>query len=267
MKQIIAVASGKGGVGKSTIAANLATALANSPLAGELEALKVALIDADFYGPSVPTLMGGGEVSPDHEGRLLPALKHGVKFISIAHFLKNPDDPVIWRGPMLGKGLMQLFNDVSWGEVDVAIVDMPPGTGDAQLSLAQMVKLDGAVMVTTPQEVALADVRRAVKMFEKVNVPVLGVVENMSGFVTPSGETIDIFGSGGGAELAKQYGLPLLAKIPLEIGIRQGGDSGTPSALDRSSTTYQLFCELAAKVISRASEISAQVPAPIISNG
>ncbi len=195
MKSVIAVASGKGGVGKSTVAVNLAVALAQS-------GNKVCLVDVDFYGPSVPVLMGGGEINADPDGKFIPALRWGVKYISIAFFLKNQDDPIVWRGPMFGKAIAQLFQDVRWGDVDVCIVDMPPGTGDAQLSLSQLVKLDGVVMVTTPQEVALSDVRRAINMFGKVNVPVLGVVENMAGFVTPSGETIDIFGKGGGEALA-----------------------------------------------------------------
>ncbi len=172
MKHIIAVASGKGGVGKSTVAVNLAVALANAKGSPK----KVALIDCDFYGPSVPTLMGGGELKVDADEKFIPALRYGVKYISIAFFLRNPDDAVIWRGPMFGKAITQLFQDVNWGEVDIAIVDMPPGTGDAQLSLSQLVTLSGAVLVTTPQEVALADVRRAVNMFGKVNVRILGVI-------------------------------------------------------------------------------------------
>ena len=224
MNKIIAVASGKGGVGKSTVAVNLAVSLAKMP-----ETPNVALIDIDFYGPSVPTLMGGGEVRLDHEQRFIPPKKFGVKYISLGFFVK-PEDPIIWRGPMFGKGIQQLFNDVSWGEVDVAVVDLPPGTGDAQLSLAQMMQLSGAILVTTPQEVALSDVRRALNMFRRVNVPVLGVVENMAGFVTPNGERIDIFGSGGGEQLASQFGVPLLGSIPLEVSIREGGDPGDPVA-------------------------------------
>ncbi len=241
MKKIVAVASGKGGVGKSTVAANLAVALANDPE----KPRSVALIDVDFYGPSIPTLMGGGELKVDHEEKFIPALRYGVKFISIAFFLKNPDDPVIWRGPMLGKGIQQLFGDVNWGEVDVAIVDMPPGTGDAQLSLSQLVNLSGAILVTTPQEVALADVRRAVNMFRKVNVPVLGVIENMAGFVTPSGERIDIFGSGGGEALSAQYDIPFLGSLPIDMAIREGGDAGQPIAMRQDTIAGQQFRRLA----------------------
>lgn len=221
MEHIIAVASGKGGVGKSTVAVNLAVSLA---AVGK----RVALVDCDFYGPSVPVLLGGGEIKADAEGKFIPALRYGVKYISIAFFLKNPDDPIIWRGPMFGKAISQLFQDVSWGAVDFCIVDMPPGTGDAQLSLAQLVKLSGAVVVSTPQEVALADVRRAVNMFHKVNVPILGMVENMSGFLAPDGKLYDIFGSGGAESFARDSGLPFLGKIPLEMRLRELGDQGIP---------------------------------------
>ena len=245
MKKIIAVASGKGGVGKSTVAANLAVALASTD-----PNRKVALIDVDFYGPSIPTLMGGGEVKVNPEERLIPALRYGVKYVSIGFFLKNPDDPVVWRGPMFGKAIHQLLQDVDWGQVDIAVVDLPPGTGDAQLSLSQMVQLDGVLIVTTPQEVALADVRKAIRMFEKVNVPILGVVENMAGFQTDDGKTIDIFGTGGGKSLSEEYRLPLLATIPIELAIREGGDKGEPIALDRDSKAGKIFAELAADLDS-----------------
>ena len=243
MKQIVPVISGKGGVGKSTVAANLAVALANT-------GAKVALIDGDFYGPSVPTLFGGGTVVQDHEGRLVPPAKFGVKYISLGFFLQNPDDAVIWRGPMFNKALNQLFNDVSWGEVDYCIVDMPPGTGDAQISLSQLVKLAGAVVVTTPQEVALADVRKAMNMLRKVNVDILGVVENMSGFITPDGQRHDIFGSGGGARTAEAFGVPLLATIPIDPRVREGGDNGVPTASDPRSPVGGIFNDLALKLIA-----------------
>ena len=259
MKHIIAVASGKGGVGKSTVAVNLAVALAAS-------GKQVALVDCDFYGPSVPTLMGGGEAKVDHQEKFIPALRYGVKYISIAFFLKNPDDPVVWRGPMFGKAITQLFQDVSWGEVDYCIVDMPPGTGDAQLSLSQMVKLDGAIIVTTPQEVALADVRRAVNMFGKVNVPILGVIENMAGFITPSGEQIDIFGSGGGSVLAETYGLEFLGSIPIDLQIRIGGDEGKPCATDAKSPLGAQFRMLAARVEQVVAERASEQPAVQIIN-
>ncbi len=243
MKNIIAVASGKGGVGKSTVAANLSIALAQS-------GAKVALIDSDFYGPSIPTMFGGGKVIPDHEGRLIPPEKFGVKYISLGFFLQNPDDAVIWRGPMFTKALQQLFQDVNWGEVDICVVDLPPGTGDAQLSLAQMVKLSGAVVVTTPQEVAMADVRKAINMFGKVNVEVLGIVENMSGFVAPDGKRYDIFGAGGGKKLSEQFGLPLLVSIPIDQSIREGGDRGEPVASGSDSPSKTAFTELALQITS-----------------
>ena len=255
MKKIIAVASGKGGVGKSTVATNLAVSLANFPDEhGFLP--KVALIDVDFYGPSIPTLMGGGELKVNADEKFIPALRHGVKFISISFFLENPDDPVIWRGPMFGKAINQLFHDVDWGDVDICVVDLPPGTGDAQLSLAQLVKLDGAILVSTPQEVALADVRKAVKMFEKVEVPVLGIVENMAGFKLPDGNIEPIFGLGGGEQLAKKYNLDFFGSIPLQTEIRAGGDSGTPDALSNDSQ----FHEVAKKLRESLAKFEARAP-------
>lgn len=242
MKHIVPVISGKGGVGKSTVAVNLAVSLAAS-------GYKVALIDADFYGPSVPTLMGGGSIEATPQGRILPPSKHGLKYMSIGFFLGNPDDAVIWRGPMFNKGLNQMFEDVEWGDIDYCVVDMPPGTGDAQISLAQNFKLSGAVVVTTPQEVALADVRKSISMLGKVNVPVLGIIENMSGFRTPDGQCYDIFGSGGGAKLAQNLGVDLLATIPIESLIRQGGDAGNPAACDSNSQIGQIFRGIALKLI------------------
>jgi len=242
MKHIIAVASGKGGVGKSTVAANLAVSLAQ-------QGAKVALIDADFYGPSIPTLFGGGQISADHEQRLIPPQKFGVKFMSIGFFLNDPDDPVIWRGPMLTKALQQLFEDVSWGEVDYCMVDMPPGTGDTALSLAQMVQLTGAIVVTTPQEVAMADVRKSINMLAKVNVEVLGIVENMSGFRTADGTLHNIFGAGGGQEIATKFSVPLLGSIPIDIAIREGGDQGNPVAALKEVGSEAIFRDIALKII------------------
>ena len=259
MKHIIAVVSGKGGVGKSTVAANLSIALART-------GAKVALIDGDFYGPSVPTLFGGGEVKPDHEERLIPPQKFGVKYVSMGFFLPNPDDPIIWRGPMLTKAMNQLFQDVSWGEVDFCIVDMPPGTGDAALSLAQMVTLTGAVVVTTPQEVAMADVRKSMNMLEKVNVPVLGVVENMSGFTAPDGTAYPIFGTGGGQEICKKFDTELLASIPIDIAIREGGDAGRPAAAEKDSHAAQLFDSISSKVLDKIVQQGQQQAAPRIVN-
>jgi len=240
--QIVPVISGKGGVGKSTVAVNLAVALART-------GAKVGLIDSDFYGPSVPTLMGGGTVTPDHEEKLIPPLKYGVKYISLGFFLRHPDDAVIWRGPMFNKALNQMFEDISWGALDYLIIDMPPGTGDAQLSLSQMVKLAGAVVVTTPQEVACADVRKSINMLKKVNVDVLGIVENMSGLQMPDGSMMPIFGSGGGEKTAKEFGVPLLAQLPIDPAIREGGDNGTPVAAGEGKLA-EAFQALAEKVVA-----------------
>lgn len=260
MKNIIAIASGKGGVGKSTVATNLAVSLANYPLSGRSSPLKVGLIDVDFYGPSIPTLMGaakgGDEIKVDADKKFIPAFKYGVKYISIAFFLKNPDDPIIWRGPMFTKGIEQLFKDTSWGDLDICILDLPPGTGDAQISLSQMVQLTGAVLVTTPQEVALADVRRAVNMFRRVNVPILGVVENMAGFKQADGSIVDIFGKGGGEELCKEYGLNLLSKIPLIQEIREGGDNGEPATLRANSEIASLYRDFANNLAAEITKVS-----------
>jgi ATP-binding protein involved in chromosome partitioning len=238
MRYIVPVFSGKGGVGKSSVAVNLAIALAN-------RGNSVALVDADFYGPSIPTMLGGGEVTQDHEGRLIPPMKFGLKYISLGFFLSEPDMAVIWRGPMFNKGLQQLFQDVNWGDVDYCIVDMPPGTGDAQISLSQMLQLSGGIVVTTPQEVALADVRKAINMLGKVNVDVLGIVENMAGFIAPDGTRHDIFGSGGGEAVAEKFNVPLLASIPIDLAIREGGDAGKPIASDPSHPVSKLFSDLA----------------------
>ena len=256
--QIVPIISGKGGVGKSTVAVNLAVALART-------GAKVGLIDSDFYGPSIPTLLGGGQVVPDHEERLIPPAKFGIKYISLGFFLQHPDDAVIWRGPMFYKALNQMFEDVSWGALDYMIVDMPPGTGDAQLSLSQLVKLAGAVVVTTPQEVALADVRKSMNMLKKVNVDVLGLVENMSGLPMPDGTLLPVFGRGGGERTAKQFGVPLLAQIPIDIAVREGGDTGNPVACGESSSA-QIFHELALKLVTILEEKKRQQPALNIVN-
>ncbi len=222
VKNIIAVSSGKGGVGKSTVAVNLAVALA-------LDGARVGLMDADVYGPNVPIMMGAGQARPEVDvNKLIPVEAYGVKLISMA-VLQPGDKPLIVRGPILHGLVKQFLSDVKWGELDYLIVDMPPGTGDVQLSLAQLVPVQGAVLVTTPQEVALIDVRRALRMFETVAVPVLGVVENMSYFVAPdTGTRYNIFGEGGGERLANEYGVPFLGSIPMGIEVREGGDKGVP---------------------------------------
>jgi ATP-binding protein involved in chromosome partitioning len=221
VKRIIAIASGKGGVGKSTCSANLACALTHL-------GAKVGLLDCDIYGPSIPLMMGVHErptVSP--EEKLVPPIGHDVKVMSIG-LLVTDDQPVIWRGPMITKTIQQFLLAVEWGELDFLLVDLPPGTGDAQLSLCQTVPLDGGVIVTTPQEASLGVVRKGIAMFNKVNVPILGIVENMSYFTAPNGERVEIFGHGGGRQEAARQNVPFLGEVPIFTEIREGGDCGMP---------------------------------------
>jgi len=221
VQRLIAIASGKGGVGKSTCSVNLACGLAHL-------GARVGLLDCDIYGPSIPLMMGIRErptVSEDE--KLIPPSSHGVKLMSIG-FLVDGDSPVIWRGPMIMKTIQQFLQRVEWGTLDYLLVDLPPGTGDAQLSLCQTAPLDGGVIVTTPQEASLGVVRKGIGMFEKVQVPILGMVENMSYFITPSGERHEIFGHGGGKQEAARQGIPFLGEIPLYTAIREGGDRGVP---------------------------------------
>jgi ATP-binding protein involved in chromosome partitioning len=219
--RIIAVSSGKGGVGKSTVATNLAVALART-------GARVGLMDADIYGPNIPRMMGVNAPPPVIDQRIQPLEAHGVKVMSLG-FIIERDQPAIWRGPIVMKVITQFLQDVQWGTLDFLLVDMPPGTGDAQLSLVQAAQVSGAVIVTTPQEVAVGDALRGAKMFERVGVPVLGIIENMSYFECPHcGKPTPIFGSGGGRRLADELGIPLLGEIPLYPQIHAGGDSGTP---------------------------------------
>lgn len=222
VKRVIAVASGKGGVGKSTVAVNLALALAKS-------GLKVGLLDVDVYGPSVPRMLGKmEEPDQDEQGNLLPLDIHGIAAMSIGYLVPE-DAPMIWRGPMVHGAIKQMLYDVAWGERDVLVLDMPPGTGDAALSVAQQVPLTGAVIVSTPQDIALLDVRKGIAMFQKVDVPILGLIENMSFFECPHcHERCDIFGHGGAEKDAAQLGLPFLGKIPLDIVVRETSDAGEP---------------------------------------
>jgi ATP-binding protein involved in chromosome partitioning len=248
IRHIIAVASGKGGVGKSTVAVNLAVALAQ-------QGFKIGLLDADIYGPSVPKMTGTEGLQPLMQVKnelemIIPVERYGVKWMSIGYFI-SACKPLIWRGPMATNALKQLFSQVLWGALDILLIDLPPGTGDIHVSMTQEVTLSGAVIVTTPQAVALADVEKGVNMFlnEKVKVPVLGLVENMSWF-TPE-ELPDhkyyIFGKGGGAHLAEKLQLPLLAQLPLVQGICENGDEGIPTALQKN-TASEAFCNLAAKM-------------------
>lgn len=222
IRRIIAVASGKGGVGKSTTSANLACAL-------KYLGASVGLLDCDIYGPSIPLMMGVHEKPTVTEdgSMMVPPVGHGIKLMSMG-FLIEGDNPVIWRGPMIMKTIQQFFSSVAWGELDYLVVDLPPGTGDAQLSLCQTVPLDGGVIVTTPQEASLGVVRKGIAMFEKVNVPILGIVENMSYYTTPNGERVEIFGHGGGRNEAERQKTSFLGEIPIFTEIREAGDKGVP---------------------------------------
>ena len=247
VRNAIAVASGKGGVGKSTMSANLALSLA-------LEGAKVGLLDADVYGPNIPMMMGVNERPKGHQNKIVPPQAYGVKIMSMG-FLIDPNQPVIWRGPMIHNALRQFLQDVEWGDLDYLVVDLPPGTGDASLSLAQSLSLTGAVIVTTPQQVALSDVIRGVAMFQQLNVPILGVIENMSYFIAPdTGHRYDIFGHGGGAVMAKEVGVDFLGEVPLEPQVRIGGDEGSPIVVRApESTAAQSIRAIAQKVAAAVS--------------
>jgi len=240
--RVVAVASGKGGFGKSTCSVNLACALARA-------GLRVGLLDCDIYGPSIPLMMGIHErPSLTDDERLVPPVNHGVKLMSMG-FLIDPEQAVIWRGPMIQKTIHQFLNQVAWGDLDYLLVDLPPGTGDAQLSLCQSVPLDGGVIITTPQEASLGVVRKGVTLFEKVQVPILGIVENMSGFRLPDGTRVDIFGHGGGRLEAERKGVPFLGEIPLVVAIREGGDRGLPVVVsDPSGEAARAFSAVAEAV-------------------
>jgi ATP-binding protein involved in chromosome partitioning len=260
VKNIIAVSSGKGGVGKSTVAVNLAVSLA-------LDGAKVGLMDADVYGPNIPIMFGVGQVQPkvSQRNQLIPLEAHGVKIISMA-VLVPPDKPMILRGPMLHGVVRQFLSDVAWGELDYLIVDMPPGTGDVQLSLAQLVPVQGAVLVTTPQAVSLSDVRRAYAMFEQVSIPVLGIIENMSYFVPPDmpDKRYDIFGTGGGQALAEEYNLRLLGEVPLGMEVRIGGDRGVPVVVSDPNSPQAIAFRNAAEEVARQISIEAMKPELVV---
>lgn len=244
---IVAVSSGKGGVGKSTVAVNLAVSLAQ--MGG-----RVGILDTDVYGPNVPIMLGGHDMPETRGDKIVPPVYYGVKTMSIG--LLNPGDKaVVWRGPMLHSAVSQFLRQVEWGDLDYLIVDMPPGTGDVQLSLAQMVSLAGSVLVTTPQEVSLGDVRKAYNMFDQLHVPCLGIVENMSYFVCPNcSERHEIFGHGGGEALAERYGVPFLGGIPLSISVREGGDLGIPIVVGApNSPQAQGFKQVAQNVAAQIS--------------
>jgi len=251
-KHIIAVASGKGGVGKSTVAVNFAIALAQT-------GAKVGLLDADIYGPNVPMMTGteGKQLTGAPSGKIAPIEKYGLKIVSIG-FVNQGDTAVIWRGPLVGRMIQQFLTEVEWGELDYLIVDLPPGTGDAQLTLSQSVALTGAVIVTTPQDVALSDAKKGINMFRKVEVPVLGLIENMSYFACPHcGERSEIFSHGGGKAAAEQFGAPFLGEVPIDLKIREGGDRGEPVVAQKEESLakaafHRIATQLAAQVTALA---------------
>lgn len=250
IRHIIAVSSGKGGVGKSTVAVNLAVSLARM-------GARTGILDTDVYGPNVPIMMGGQDMPMAKGNILIPPVYHGVKTMSIG--LLNPGDKaVVWRGPMLHSAVNQFLRQVEWGELDYLVVDMPPGTGDVQLSLAQMVSIAGAVLVTTPQEVALSDVRKAYNMFDQLHVPILGIVENMSYFECPNdGEKFFIFGNGGGEALAERYDVPFLGAIPIAVSIREGGDLGVPVVVSQPDSPQALAFKAIAQNVAAQVSIAA----------
>ncbi len=260
VSQIIAVGSGKGGVGKTTLSVNLALAL------GRL-GFKVGLLDADIYGPNVPLMLGAtGEPEMTQDGRIVPTERYGIRAISVG-YLNPGDKPLVWRGPMLHNVIQQFLGRVAWGELDYLIIDLPPGTGDVVISLSQTVPLTGAVVVTTPSDVALQDARKAIEMFHQVHVEILGVVENMSYFVCPHcNHEIDVFSTGGGERTAKQYNVPFLGRIELDPTIREGGDSGHPVVLagEQANNAKSLFA-FARKVLERADELKARGGGSILS--
>lgn len=247
VSHIIAVSSGKGGVGKSTVTTNLACALAAS-------GNKVGLMDADIYGPSIPTMMGVKQQPYVSEKKMIPIEAHGIYLMSIG-FLVEDNQAMIWRGPMLQGAIRQFITDVNWGELDYLLIDLPPGTGDVQLTIAQSVPISGAVVVTTPQNVALADARRGVALFDKMETKVLGIIENMSQFICPKcGHAESIFGEGGGERFAAEAHIPLLGQIPLEPAVRQAGDDGTPIVLSApESASAKAFMDLAGAIAQQAS--------------
>ena len=259
VKNVILVGAGKGGVGKSTVALNLACALAK-------HGAKVGLLDADFYGPSIPVMTGINKKPTSKDGKTLDPLQaHGITVMSIG-FLIEPDQALVWRGPMLHGALTQLVRDVNWGELDYLIMDLPPGTGDVALSLSQSVRAAGAVLVTTPQDVALADVVRAKQMFDKVRIPVLGIIENMAVFICPHcNKGTHIFDTGGGRKAAEAFEIPFLGELPLDLKVRQGGDAGLPIvAGEPDSPEAKRFMEIAANVAGRVSKENMRVRLPVL---
>ncbi len=261
IRNAIAIASGKGGVGKSTVAVNMAVILAQS-------GARVGLLDADIYGPNIPTMMGVDQLPPMADGKLVPAEAYGVKVMSIG-FLVKPGQPLIWRGPMLHSAIRQFLSDVAWGELDYLVIDLPPGTGDAALSLAQSMPLSGSVIVTLPQLVSLEDARRSLEMFRQLDVDVLGVVENMSYLELSDGTRLDIFGSGGGRRLAEEAGVPFIGAIPIDPAVRSGGDQGEPVVVTKPESPVaqalrMLTEDIAAKISIAATQHTNGIPLDLI---
>ncbi len=253
IRNAVAVASGKGGVGKTTVAVNTAVVLAQ-------HGARVGLLDADIYGPNVPTMMGVDKLPPIKDNKLQPAEAYGVKVMSIG-FLVKPGQPLIWRGPMLHSAIRQFLTDVNWGELDYLIIDLPPGTGDAALSLAQSLPLSGGIIVTLPQQVSLDDAWRGLEMFRQLDVPIFGIVENMSYLELPDGTRIDIFGSGGGERLAAKAGVPFIGAIPIDPQVRSGGDSGKPVVITHPESAV-------ARALARvAMDIAAKISVAAITQG
>ncbi len=252
VKNTIAVSSGKGGVGKSTVTVNLAVALAQM-------GAKVGLLDADVYGPNIPLMMGVSKAPVSEGGKLDPAESHNVKFISMA-FMVEDDTPIVWRGPMIHGAIQQFLRDVNWGELDYLLIDLPPGTGDAQLSITQLIPLTGAIIVTTPQDVALLDSKRGLAMFQKVQVPLLGIVENMSYFSCPHcHEKTEIFSHGGGKVAADKLKVPFLGEIPIDPAIREGGDTGRPIVVSNpDSPQAKAFVQIARQLAAQISVMNAK---------
>ncbi len=249
VRNAIAVASGKGGVGKSTVAVNLAVSLAKS-------GASVGLLDADIYGPNIPTMMGVDSLPPARDDKLVPAEAYGVQLMSIG-FLVKPGQPLIWRGPMLHSALRQFLTDVAWKELDYLVIDLPPGTGDAQLSLAQSLPLSGGLIVTLPQQVSLDDAARGLEMFRQLQVPILGVVENMSYLELPDGSRLDVFGTGGGKRLAEAAGVPFIGAIPMDPVVREGGDNGRPVVIAApESPVAKALEKIAGEVAARVSIVA-----------
>jgi ATP-binding protein involved in chromosome partitioning len=259
VKNVIAVASGKGGVGKSTVSVNLAVSLARA-------GASVGLLDADITGPNIPMMLGvDGQPRAGENNRIVPLERHGVKVISIQFFVPE-GQPIVWRGPLIGGAISQFLRDVDWGELDYLVIDLPPGTSDAQLTLAQAVPVSGTVLVTTPQDVALSDVGKALAMLRRLNVPVIGIVENMSAFVCPHcGEATEIFGRGGGERFAQEQGIDFLGKIPLDVTVRQGGDAGVPAVAQREPGPAAVALDaLAGQVAARMSVRAVMAQTPVL---